>query len=183
MTVSWSLVFILLIGLVDRGTSLLLWPLGGLCITGFLFFPRLLARMKWEKMHWSNVQSEHNARLLIYGAGKAGCALAKWVEYSTKHIQIKGFIDDDPDLRGKLVFGYSVYGRESDIATVVAVHDITEIWISFVPDEKKLARLKLICAQCAIELVIIPEMEPFARYALDNSAPNSCNECGDGLNL
>lgn len=175
LTVSWSLAFILLIGLVDRGTSLLLWPLGGLFIVCSLALPRILARMNWEKVHWSNVQGEHNARLLIYGAGKAGGALAKWVEYSTKRIQIKGFIDDDPDLRSKLVFGYSVYGRESDIATVVAVHDITEIWISFVPDEKKLARLKLICAQCAIDFVIIPEMEPFARYALDNSAPKSCN--------
>jgi FlaA1/EpsC-like NDP-sugar epimerase len=163
LTLSWSLAFILLIGLVDRETSLLFWPLGLLCLGWFLAFPRIFAKIKCEKEHWSNVQAEHYSHLLIYGAGKRGQALAKWTQYGTKCLKMKGFIDDDPDLRSKRVFGYYIYGRESDIPTVVAVHDITEIWVSFLPDEKKREMLKLICAQCAIKLVIIPEIEPFSR--------------------
>lgn len=163
LTISWFVGFILLIGLVDRGSSLLLWPFGGLFIAAFLIFPRLLSRIMWERRHWSNGQDEYDSSLLIYGAGKRGGALAKWVKYGTKRLQMKGFIDDDPYLRNRHVFGYSIYGRESDIPTVAAVHGITEIWISFVPDEKKSARLKSVCAKLGIELVVIPGMEPFSR--------------------
>ena len=94
---------------------------------------------------------------------------------NTKHLQMKGFIDDNPALRGKHVFGYPIYGRESAIPTIVTVHGITEIWVSFVPDNNKRARLKSICSQCDIELVIIPEMEPFSRYSQQFFAKSKIN--------
>ena len=164
LLITWSVVFMLMMGLFIRDTSLLLWPIGGFSIVGFLVLPRLLTRIKWEKEHWSALDSASTSLLLIYGGGKRGAAFASWVKYGTHHLQMKGFIDDDPALRGKEVFGYPVYGRESDIPTIVAVHGITEIWTSFLPNEAKRVRLKAVCEECGIELVIIPELEPFCRY-------------------
>ncbi len=163
--ISWSLVFIVLMGFLSRSTSLLLWPLGGGFIVGFLVLPSLMMRIKWEKEHWSMLEEKCKSRLLIYGGGKRGGAFANWVTYGTRQLQMKGFIDDDPALRGNKVFGFPVYGRQSDIPTIASVHGITEIWTSFMPDVIKRSKLEAVCKECSIRLVILPELEPFCRYS------------------
>lgn len=163
VAVTWSFAFILLLGLVDRDFSLSFWPLGLIGLVVILALPRILARSKWEREHWSNQRNSRGSGLLIYGAGKRGSALAVLVKYGMTQIHIQGFIDDDPMLSGTRVLGYPVYGRESDIPTIAEVYDIREVWTSFIPDETKRLRLKALCAKAGLALEIIPEREPFSR--------------------
>lgn len=164
VAMSWSLAFIVLIAILNRQISLLFWPLGMFLLVMLLALPRILARIQWERQHWSNRHTiEQSPALLIYGAGKRGSALAKWVKYGITRVRVHGFIDDDPVLCGKVILGYPVYGRESDIPTIATVHNITEIWTSFIPNENKRLRLKTLCAKSGLTLEIIPEREPFSR--------------------
>jgi len=170
ISVGWILSFMVYLWRIDRVTSFLLIPLGWFALIGMLSLPRIWARMEWEMIRASNPEGRGQVHLLIYGAGKRGGSLANWVRYGTKGLKLVGFIDDSPALRGQRVFGYAIYGRESDIGTIAAVHQISEIWTTFIPDPRKRARLQLACEKANIKLVIIPELEPFSRFALPATA-------------
>ena len=80
-------------------------------------------------------------------------------------INLMGYLDDSPALRGRRVNGHAVLGRESDIPTINEVNRIDEIWVTFVPDEIKRRRLETICKQNNIQLIILPENQLFSRFA------------------
>ena len=58
--------------------------------------------------------------VVIYGAGKAGTlALREILTNSAVPMKPIGFIDDDPQMRGRVVNGYPVLGDLADLANVV----------------------------------------------------------------
>lgn len=56
--------------------------------------------------------SQRKEKIIIYGAGSAGYQLAKSLEYQTEY-EIIGFVDDNPELEGRIVAGFPVYRPKS----------------------------------------------------------------------
>ena len=153
---SWLAIFILLIGLY-RNISLYLAPLTGVIFLAFLSVPRVLRRISWERSQ-AKKQNNYN-RIALYGAGRVGIAIAQLI----KNGNLIGFLDDDPNLKGKMVGGKQVLGYESDIMTILKARPFNELWITFVPSDVKLSRLRMLCLQQNIRLYILPCIEPLSQ--------------------
>jgi UDP-GlcNAc:undecaprenyl-phosphate GlcNAc-1-phosphate transferase len=70
-------------------------------------------------------------RVLIYGAGSRGSTVLKELRKNGAHMfSPVGFIDDDPDKRGKNLHGCPILGPIEDIEEVSERDDISEIIIS-----------------------------------------------------
>lgn len=161
VSMAWLLAFTFLIGFASRSVSLFLIPIGWVLLMSLLPLPRIGFRIRDERAH-SN-QSQHSSRVVIYGAGDGGMALARWMSGKTTHLKLLGFLDDNPHLRGKVVGGYPILGRESDIATIHAVHNIDEIWVTFQPPPPKRYRLDAWCEKTGANLILLMELEPFSQ--------------------
>lgn len=70
-------------------------------------------------------------RVLIVGAGDAGAALAREIRGNPElRREIVGFIDDDPEKRGKILYGAKVLGDRHDIPVVVREKAVDEAIIA-----------------------------------------------------
>lgn len=70
-------------------------------------------------------------RVLIVGAGDAGAALAREIQGSPElRREIVGFIDDDPEKRGKVLYGRKVLGNRLDIPAIVREKAVDEAVIA-----------------------------------------------------
>lgn len=157
----WLIFYIFLLG-VHRALSLYIVPLVWAFLTIFLMFPRVALRFYWQ-MRPLNYQRKNTCGILIYGAGQIGATLGGIINGRTMPIKLVGFVDDDPNLRGRRVNGHDVLGRESDIPTIHTVHNINEIWLTFKPDNIKRSRLQAFCQKEQIRMTILTEIEPFSR--------------------
>ena len=98
-------------------------------------------------------------KIVIYGAGRQGIALSRCVGSGC----VVGFIDDSEFLKGRRLVGHRILGRESDIPTIHAVHKFNEIWVTFEMQPEQRERVESLCKKQGIELIFIPEHEPFVR--------------------
>jgi lipopolysaccharide/colanic/teichoic acid biosynthesis glycosyltransferase len=174
----WMFCILMLLAFVDRNISFYLLPLNGFVLLTVLILPRILFRIIWNTGRSSN--SEQLKKILIYGTGGIGISIINLIKDGLNGVVSLGFLDDDPDLKGRHVNGYKVLGHESDIPTINEVHDIDEIWLSFLPDGLKRNRLIKICMQFNIKLVPLMETEPFLRFISDIREHKRCSL---GVNL
>jgi hypothetical protein len=126
----------------------------------------------WESKHSGD--SEQSRKILIYGTGRMGTSIINLIVGGLNGVVSLGFLDDDADLKGRYIKGYKVLGHESDIPTIHEVHNIDEIWLSFLPDGLKRNRLNKICSQLNIELIALMETEPFLRFISDIREHKRC---------
>lgn len=154
-TIAWLISFLIILA-IHRAASVYLVPMSWFILLPLLILPRVLIRLKWEKEQGGDVSAPK--KIAIYGAGRIGNAMAGWMFNDG----MVGFIDDDPELKGRRISGYFVLGHESDIPTIHEVYRFHELWVSFVPESHKRNRLNEICRQKNIRLIIIPELEPFS---------------------
>jgi len=146
--------FLILIKLYGS-ISLYLTPMAVVIVLALLASPRVFARIRWEKS--LTERSDGTERMLIYGAGRTGLALASCFANG----KLIGFVDDDPDLRGTRIRGFKVFGHESDIPTMHKVYPFENLWVTFEPATDKRMRLEKFCECNNIKLLILPELEPF----------------------
>jgi exopolysaccharide biosynthesis polyprenyl glycosylphosphotransferase len=67
-------------------------------------------------------------RVLIVGAGKAGCTLLEVVNAANPPpFYIAGLIDDDPNKIGKILFGYKVMGDHACLLDVIQQNEVTDL--------------------------------------------------------
>ncbi len=78
---------------------------------------RLLARAWLGRVDLPRVGGSAASRVLIYGAGEAGCQLAQALAHSPK-MRVMGFLDDDPHLQGGLMNGLPIFDPARLDATV-----------------------------------------------------------------
>lgn len=121
----------------DSGRLLLLLALlfAGITITGIVT-TRIFLRVLQDVLvlaarhpMLAGKRDLHNT--LIYGAGNR-CTLflrRRSCDYPLPDDQrrIVGLLDDDPNLRGRLVYGYKVLGSGDDLSTIVKKHQVREI--------------------------------------------------------
>jgi FlaA1/EpsC-like NDP-sugar epimerase len=97
--------------------------------------------------------------VLIIGAGDAGRLAIGEINTNSllKNYVVKGFIDDDKSLRGKIISGSKVIGDIESIPNLVSLHKIDTILIAMPSAEGDTIRNILkICSKLNLEYRIIP---------------------------
>lgn len=157
----WLMFFIILFS-IHRALSLYIIPIGWAFLILFLMFPRLAQKFYWE-LKTPDLKTQDKSNILIYGAGRIGRSMSELMNGNASSMNLVGFIDDNPSLRGRRVYGFEVLGRESDIPTIHAIHKCNEIWLTFKPDEIKRVRMQAFCRKQQVKMIILAEMDPFSR--------------------
>lgn len=76
--------------------------------------------------------SRKGDRTLIYGAGIGGQFALKEIQNNPElGLQLVGFVDDNPRLRGRKIKGYPVLGGGENLGEIIRAHDIKTIIVSF----------------------------------------------------
>jgi hypothetical protein len=159
VAVSWSVIFMLFAAFHPE-MSFSLGPITLFILLTLLPLPRVFFRIAWQSSNAEKLKPEKS--ILIYGTGQAGRALANCIGNGN----LIGFLDDDPDLKGKRIQGIRILGYESDIPAVYQVQPFEQLWVTFRPNASKRARLKEICEDRNITLIILPEVEPFGSFPM-----------------
>lgn len=101
-----------------------------------------------------NRDKKTGKNVLIYGAGENGTlTLQKILNSSNNDLKIIGFLDDDPSLEGKLIYGYPILGGHWVLPKTHRSHKIDSIYLC---DEdihcENLRRLRKITSQNNISI-------------------------------
>lgn len=123
---SWFIAVFVQFGFFQRNFSIGIAILAILIFVCLLSLPRLYQREKWIRSH--PLKKPERRKVLIYGAGKKGGALVKFLEQGFSNLEIVGFLDEDVDLRGRHINGVKVLGNWRDRKTIVSMYPISEIW-------------------------------------------------------
>ncbi|PIU52118.1 nucleoside-diphosphate sugar epimerase [Candidatus Desantisbacteria bacterium CG07_land_8_20_14_0_80_39_15] len=144
------------IPLLPRSVILIDWFFNLLFIGAIRFIPRvrLDVTSRWPR------SVAPSSRLLIVGAGDTGemviREIAKHPELDYKPV---GFIDDDPDKKGRRIHNLKVLGTREDIPKIVSQKNIDEIIIAIPSAPGRIVReIVNYCQKVKVELKIVPEI-------------------------
>ncbi len=101
-----------------------------------------------------------NLRLLIIGAGRAGEKITREIKENPalRYDQV-GFVDDDPAKQGRTMHGKPVLGQVSDLARIVAKHQVDEILIAITEvSALDMRRIVEACTRTGLKHKILPGM-------------------------
>jgi len=100
------------------------------------------------------IPSRKGDRALIYGAGIGGQFALKEIQSNPDlGLQLVGFVDDNPRLRGSKIKGYPVFGGQKDLEHVLREHDIKKVIISFRQrGEEKVNEIRTLCRNLGTEI-------------------------------
>ncbi len=170
-----SIAALIIMAFVDRSASMMIGPLT--VMFGFMLMTagRLYYRERWRRFKQSNGGCRNRlTRILIYGAGRRGAALASLFQQGFPNVNVSGFLDDnDGRLRGRDILGLKVIGSERDLDTVHSVHDIEQLWLAFQPDRHKHVRLQRWCEDNDVKLVVLQSVPPFAALNSGKRLPQA----------
>jgi UDP-N-acetylmuramyl pentapeptide phosphotransferase/UDP-N-acetylglucosamine-1-phosphate transferase len=130
--------------------------LGGPALLGIRALPRLVQ----DVLGWTRRQrlaSDPAAhRVLVYGAGYGYTLLMRYEAFEhpdreAPHIVV-GLIDDDRNLRGRVVYGHPVLGGVDDLPRIVAEQKVDELIVSTLLSDAKLARVLDTAASAGVEV-------------------------------
>jgi len=77
-----------------------------------------------------NRDKKTGKNVLIYGAGEDGTlTLQKILNSSDNDLKIIGFLDDDPELEGKLIYGYPIFGGHWALSKTHKSQNIDSIYL------------------------------------------------------
>jgi len=150
-------------------SSLAEWrvPLSVVLIDTFLGFGgvlgiRVLRRTLYERFERAHSVGEGGAGrsvpVLLVGAGRAGVIAAKEIQNRRDlGLQVRGFVDDNPEKTGTVIQGVKVLGTARDIPGLVAELGIDHVVITIAKASRLgLRRIVEICEQVPVKARIIP---------------------------
>ncbi len=128
-------------------------------IGGIRILYRSLRQMK------NGIRGEKH-RVLIVGAGEAGIKMLREINNSKKGLCVAGFIDDDPNKKGRMLNGVKVIGGRDKIKEVVESSGEFEEIIIAMPTAPKRERIKIaeICHSTGIPVKILPTIEEILEF-------------------
>jgi FlaA1/EpsC-like NDP-sugar epimerase len=96
--------------------------------------------------------------VLLIGAGRAGMLIAREIKFrGDMHLDVRGFIDDDPNKLGTVIQGVRVLGRTVDIPRLVSELHIDHVVISLAEaSRREFRRILDICEQARVRVRTIP---------------------------
>lgn len=98
--------------------------------------------------------------VLIIGAGDAGEKILREIfENNQLHYKVVGFIDDDPQKKGRSIHGVPVLGNLEKITPILEKEDVKEILIA-IPSAKgdQIRNIVETCKDCDVSYKILPGM-------------------------
>ena len=115
-------------------------------VGGSRFCWRVLRQYQWVN---SAARSANGVkRVIIYGAGEAGAALARRIEHDREGVmEVVGFVDDDARKQNMYVRRGRVLGTGADLPKLVRQRDVDEVLIA-VPSASG-AEIRLMVQRCA----------------------------------
>jgi UDP-GlcNAc:undecaprenyl-phosphate GlcNAc-1-phosphate transferase len=105
-----------------------------------------LAFRLFRKILPTNMNKDGN-RVLIFGAGDGGeLLLREMLNNDSLQYSAVGFIDDDPNKKGKLIHGLKVFGGNGQLRAICRQHRVSEVVISSLRiSEERINQLRLDC--------------------------------------
>ncbi len=97
-------------------------------------------------------------RVLLIGAGHAGMIAAKEIlSVGNSNLDIRGFVDDDPNKQGSVIHGIKVVGTTENLATLVRQRDIDHVVISIARGTRQeFRRILDICERIPVKVRVMP---------------------------
>ncbi len=113
---------------------------------------------RYEKRLTAQRRTEGSAPTLLIGAGRAGVIAAKEIlGRDDTGMDVRGFIDDDPQKRGAVIHGVKVLGVTNEVPKLVAQYGIQQVVITIAKTSRKsLDRIVKICESIPVKTRIIP---------------------------
>ena len=136
-----------------------------------LFFDALLAfggvlslrvarRILWEKRESGNRVAEpiEKKRALLVGAGRAGVlALKELLGRGDSELDVRGFVDDDPEKQDSTIHGMRILGTTQDLPGLVKHLRIDEVVITIAQAPRRdIRRIVRICEEIPVRVRIMP---------------------------
>ena len=91
-------------------------------ILGLIYREVVQSRAKWSK------------EVLVYGAGDTGKSIVlAWRNSQptgTERVRVVGFLDDDPNLKNKVIFGHKVLGNLGSLGSILLKEGVNEIIVA-----------------------------------------------------
>ena len=136
---------------------------------GGMLSARVLRRAIYE---WEQPQGDatpagdgRRKRVLLVGAGRAGLIAAREITRRTDMgLEIKGFVDDEPNKQGSLIQGVQVRGTTQDLPRLVQELKIDHVIITIAhATRKEFRRILDLCEQCKVKVRVIPGLDDIIR--------------------
>ena len=119
------------------------------------------ARLLLKYRHVRNqLKDAEKSQVLIFGAGNLGVAILKEMQAHPEVAKrVVGFIDDDSNVYGQILYGVPVIGNRQNLRRVVTEKNIQEILIAIPSVDAVLVReIVSICADTGCEVKVIPTL-------------------------
>lgn len=169
VALAWSISDLIPTGM--RALPLAQWVLFGSLalafITGIRGLPRAMNDLlSFVARRLTSAQADSQPRVVLYGAGHRGMLYLNLLSHdsirsrSPRSQAIFGLIDDDRNLRGRLVHGYRILGGLRDLINLLRADRVQEVVLTAPLSEKRLARLRRICQETRTTLF---EWKPVSR--------------------
>jgi len=138
-----------------EGVSRTVFVLDALLMLMFLAGSRMAFRLFRQVLPASTTRA--GCRVLIYGAGDAGELLLRELlnNRELKYAPV-GFVDDDPNKKGKVIHGLRVFGGNGMLVNVCREHRVEEVLISSSRFSEE--RISEIMSDCEAEQISLKRM-------------------------
>jgi FlaA1/EpsC-like NDP-sugar epimerase len=125
---------------------------------------RVLRRLIYEqhkKRNNHHSQATCKKPVLLIGAGHAGMLAVREMQSQTDMgLEVKGFVDDEPQKQGSVIQGVKVLGTTTDLARLVRALKIELVVISITHGSRtEFRRLLNLCEQIPVKVQLIPALD------------------------
>ncbi|HEV2348456.1 MAG TPA: sugar transferase [Terriglobia bacterium] len=168
------LVFRFTLSMENSGTRIFVIPLGIivmeylLALTAALGLRGLRQALYVMNHRYQPLATEKRRRIMILGAGLSGLGIALEIG-RYPHLQLVGFVDDDPAKKDRLISGYRVLGASGQLGELALQHEISDVIVCV---ESPLAdRLQGLCERCrgfGVKIHVIPTVDQILRLGQDS---------------
>ncbi|WP_288407147.1 nucleoside-diphosphate sugar epimerase/dehydratase [uncultured Herbaspirillum sp.] len=131
-----------------------------------ILFPMIGGSRAFARLWLSQADGERkyhrDSRLLIYGAGPAGAQIADGLA-QRRQFTLIGFLDDNPELHGKLINGMKVY-PSTEAARVISLFAVTDVLLAL-PDTTRARRHEILegLRKYHVHVSSMPDLTDLAR--------------------
>jgi FlaA1/EpsC-like NDP-sugar epimerase len=144
--------------IMPRGVLVIDW----LLTLGLVAGSRFLVRARKDLLHvvGTNVLTDNVTKVVIVGAGEAGCMLAKHIQrHPDMGYRVIAFLDDNPVKQGSMIHGVKVTGSTRAILRTVATLAAKELILA-IPSAaiRERRRIALECQELGIPCKTVPSI-------------------------
>ena len=127
-------------------------------VLGLRVARRYLYERSQRKIRTAQAGSAEKQSTLLIGAGRAGVLAAREIEgRGDTSLEVKGFVDDDPEKRGAVIHGFRVLGTTEDLPRLVKELGIAQVVITIAQiSRQEILRLIGLCRKIQVGVRIIP---------------------------